>query len=191
MTLLILCWEFFKTGLLAVGGGLATLPFLSDMSARHPEWFSSEMLTDMIAVSESTPGPLGINMSTYIGYTVAGLPGAVLATLSIVLPSIIVITIIARFLNKYTENKFVQWVFSGLRPAVIGLISVTGFSVFTVAVSGYELSAGFVDIVHSVNPVCLLIFAILALLTQIKYTRKLHPILYIAVGAVIGIVLKL
>lgn len=80
MTLLTLAWEFFKTGLLATGGGLATLPFLQQMSVSHPEWFSLEMLADMVAVSESTPGPLGVNMATYVGYTVGGVARRVVAT---------------------------------------------------------------------------------------------------------------
>ena len=93
MIYLLLFWEFFKTGLFAVGGGLATLPFLTQMSVSHPDWFTTQMLADMIAVSESTPGPIGVNMATYVGYTVAGIPGAIVATCSLVLPSLIIITI--------------------------------------------------------------------------------------------------
>ena len=95
MTCLLLFYEFFKTGLFAVGGGLATLPFLYDMAARHPEWFTVSQLADMLAVSESTPGPLGVNMATYVGFTVAGIPGAVIATIGEVTPSIIVISILS------------------------------------------------------------------------------------------------
>ena len=86
MTLLMLCWEFFKTGLFSVGGGLATLPFLFEMSNNHPDWFTVEDLTNMVAVAESTPGPIGVNMATYVGNTVAGVPGGILATLSLILP---------------------------------------------------------------------------------------------------------
>ena len=97
-TLLLLCWEFFKTGLFAVGGGLATLPFLTQIQARYG-WFSADMLANMIAISESTPGPIGINMATYVGYTTCaalggvplGILGALLATFFLVLPSVIVI----------------------------------------------------------------------------------------------------
>ena len=90
MTCLLLFYEFFKTGLFAVGGGLATLPFLYDMAARHPEWFTMSQLADMLAVSESTPGPLGVNMATYVGYLTAGIPGAVATTMGLVAPSVIV-----------------------------------------------------------------------------------------------------
>ena len=191
MIYLLLFWEFFKTGLFAVGGGLATLPFLTQMSVSHPDWFTTQMLADMIAVSESTPGPIGVNMATYVGYTVAGIPGAIVATCSLVLPSLIIITIIAGMLEKYMNNKYVQWVFSGLRPAVTGLIAAAGYSVI-------KLSIMVPDAVFSIKAPwevfdwkCVLIFAIFILLTQLKWTKKLHPIIYIAVAAVLGIVLGL
>ena len=191
MIYLLLFWEFFKTGLFAVGGGLATLPFLTQMSVSHPDWFTTQMLADIIAVSESTPGPIGVNMSTYVGYTVAGIPGAIVATCSLVLPSLIIITIIAGMLEKYMNNKYVQWVFSGLRPAVTGLIAAAGYSVI-------KLSIMVPDAVFSIKAPwevfdwkCVLIFAIFILLTQLKWTKKLHPIIYIAVAAVLGIVLGL
>lgn len=191
MIYLLLFWEFFKTGLFAVGGGLATLPFLTQMSVSHPDWFTTQMLADMIAVSESTPGPIGVNMATYVGYTVAGIPGAIVATCSLVLPSLIIITIIAGMLEKYMNNKYVQWVFSGLRPAVTGLIAAAGYSVI-------KLSIMVPDAVFSIKAPwavfdwkCVLIFAIFIVLTQLKWTKKLHPIIYIAVAAVLGIVLGL
>ena len=97
MIYLRLFLEFFKAGLFAVGGGLATLPFLSNM-ATSTGWFTHSQLADMVAVSESTPGPLGVNMATYVGYTVKGVPGAVIATLGLITPSVIIILIIALFL---------------------------------------------------------------------------------------------
>ena len=105
MTCLLLFYEFFKTGLFAVGGGLATLPFLYDMAARHPEWFTVSQLADMLAVSESTPGPLGVNMATYVGYLTAGIPGAVAATMGLVTPSVIVILIVAAFLKRFRVSR--------------------------------------------------------------------------------------
>ena len=110
MTCLLLFYEFFKTGLFAVGGGLATLPFLYD-----PEWFTMSQLADMLAVSESTPGPLGVNMATYVGYLTAGIPGAVAATMGLVAPSVIVILIVAAFLKRFRESRLVNNVFYGLR----------------------------------------------------------------------------
>ena len=105
--------EFFKTGLFAVGGGLATLPFLQDMAVRTG-WFTTAQLADMVAVSESTPGPIGVNMATYVGFTVAGVPGALVATLGLITPSIIIILIIAAFLQAFRNNRFVNAAFYGL-----------------------------------------------------------------------------
>ena len=113
MILLRLFWEFFKTGLFAVGGGMATLPFLYDISARTG-WFTTGQLADMIAVSESTPGPIGVNMATYVGFTAAGVPGAAVATLGLVTPSVIVILIVARVLAAFRQNKYVDAAFYGL-----------------------------------------------------------------------------
>ena len=128
MILLRLFWEFFKTGLFAVGGGMATLPFLYDMSTRTG-WFTQAKLADMIAVSESTPGPIGVNMATYVGFETAGIPGAVTATLGLICPSIIIILIIARVLKQFRENKTVDAAFYGLRPCSIALIAAAGLLV--------------------------------------------------------------
>jgi len=180
MTLLLLCWEFFKTGLFAVGGGLATLPFLNQMSVKYPHWFTTEMLADMVAVSESTPGPIGVNMATYVGYTVAGIPGALLATCSLVLPSLITILIVARVLDRFQKNRYVITAFEGLRPAVAGLIAAAGWSVFRMAILTGNSVLG-------INWVALALFAVLFFFTQFKPTKKLHPLLFIAVGALFGV----
>ena len=187
--LLALCYEFFKTGLFAVGGGLATIPFLTDMSAAHPDWFTMQQLADMIAVGESTPGPVGINMATYVGYTVAGVPGAVLATLSLVLPSFLIILIVARFLDKFSESRYVKDAFGGLRPAVTGLIAAAGFSVVQMAllVGGGIAADG---LLASVNWKAAALFAAIIAATQIRGVKKLHPICFIALAAGIGIVFE-
>ena len=132
MILLRLFWEYFKTGLFAVGGGMATLPFLSDMGSRTG-WFTQAQLADMIAVSESTPGPIGVNMATYVGYVTAGIPGSLAATIGLVTPSVIIILIIAGFLQKFRSNKTVDAVFYGLRPCSIGLIAAAGLLVGKIA----------------------------------------------------------
>ena len=100
MLYLQLFWEFFKTGLFAVGGGLATLPFLQDMADRTG-WFTRAQLADMLAVSESTPGPIGVNMATYVGFSTGGVGGALIATLGLITPSVIVILIVAAFLKAF------------------------------------------------------------------------------------------
>ncbi len=183
--LLKMCYEFFKTGLFAVGGGLATLPFLSRMSDSYPHWFTQAQLADMVAVSESTPGAIGVNMATYVGYTVFGIPGAVLATLSLVLPSIIVITLIAKALDRYNNSILVQTTFTALRPAVTGLIAAAGYAVFSMAVS---LDFGAIS---SISLPSLILFAALAVLTNIKKLSKIHPVAFIALGAAAGLILKL
>ena len=104
MLYLRLMIEFFKTGLFAIGGGLATLPFLYELSEKTG-WFTTTDISNMIAISESTPGPIGINMSTYVGFHTAGLLGGIVTTLSLVLPSIIIIEIISKVLTKFKESK--------------------------------------------------------------------------------------
>ena len=123
MIYLQLFYEFFKTGLFAVGGGLATIPFLSAMTDKYT-WFTKAQLADMIAVAESTPGPIGVNTATFAGYNAAGIPGAIIATLSLVLPSYIIILAISKALQKFRDNKYVNDAFTGLRPAATGLIGL-------------------------------------------------------------------
>lgn len=122
MSLLILIFEFFKIGLFSIGGGLATLPFLYRLADKYP-WFSAKQIPDMIAVSESTPGPLGINMATYTGFQHSGVIGSIAATFGLVLPSVIIIILISKVLEKFRSNKYVEYAFYGLRPAVMGLIA--------------------------------------------------------------------
>ena len=128
MIYLRLFYEFFKTGLFAFGGAIATIPFLSDMGARTG-WFTQEFLADMLAVSESTPGPIGVNTATYVGYTVAGIPGGIVATLGLVTPSIVIILIVAAFLKAFKDNKYVKQGLYGIRPASMGLIAAAGVTV--------------------------------------------------------------
>ena len=126
MMYLRLFWEFFKTGLFSIGGGLATLPFLKAIG-QSTGWFTQSQLADMVAVSESTPGPMGINMATYVGYTVGGVPGGIIATIGEVAPAIVIIIIIAAFLKAFEDNEYVKAGFYGLRPASTGLIAAAGF----------------------------------------------------------------
>lgn len=177
MELLLLCWEFFKTGLFAVGGGMATIPFLTQMSLKYPHWFSLETLADMIAVGESTPGPIGVNMATYVGYTVAGVGGGILATLSLVLPSFIVMLLVFRMLERFRNNRFVDAGFRALRPAVAGLIAAAGYAVLKIAL----FVEGALDLRAAI------LFAVLFTLTQVKRLKNVHPLCYIAVAAVAGI----
>ena len=182
MELLTMCIEFFKTGLFAVGGGLATLPFLTQMQEKYG-WFTAEELANMIAVGESTPGPIGVNMATYVGYSSFGIFGGLLATLFLVLPSLIVICLIAGILDKFQKNRLVQDAFAAIRPAVTGLIAAAGMTLVKIAIFRGEWSPATFDWV------ALVLFAALFACTQLKALKKLHPVAFIAVGAVAGIIL--
>lgn len=188
MILLRLFWEYFKIGLFAVGGGMTTLPFLYDV-ADKTGWFTYAQLADMIAVSQSTPGPIGINMATYVGYTVGGIPGALIATAAMIIPGITVVLIVARMLQKFKGNRFVEAAFYGLRPAAAGLIAAAGVLVVDLAllnVDLYKTTGNFMDLISWRG---LILAAVIWVLTNlVKPTKKLHPVIYIAASAVIGIV---
>lgn len=188
MIYLQLFFEFFKTGLFAVGGGMATLPFLYDM-ADKTGWFTSGQLADMIAVSESTPGPIGVNMATYVGFTTAGIGGAITATLGLVIPSIIIIIIISYFLKSFRENKYVDAAFYGLRPASTGLIAAAGMTVVTITLLQMDLFKSSGKILDLFNWKSLILAIIIYLLSNnIKQTKKLHPVFFIAGSAIVGII---
>ena len=186
--LLRLYAEFFKAGLFAVGGGLATLPFLYDISDKTG-WFTHADLADMIAISESTPGPIGVNMATYVGFTTAGLPGAVTATVGLITPSVIIILLVAQVLKKFKENKYVQDAFYGLRPASVGLISAAGFLVLKITLFNWDLFR------ETGTPLALfrlpaIVMAAILLFLMRKYS-KLHPVVFLAASAAVGVVLRM
>lgn len=186
MIYLILFLEFFKIGLFSVGGGLATIPFLYELSDKY-QWFSHQMLMDMIAVSESTPGAIGVNMATFAGYHTTGILGGIIATLGLVTPSIIIIIIVANFLNKFKESALVDSIFYGLRPAVAGLIAAAGYQVFQVSIltlEKFNLSHKIIELID-IKATILLVILIFAI-----YKFKKHPIIYIACAALIGILFK-
>lgn len=189
-----LYWEFFKTGLFAIGGGMATLPFLKDIGA-STGWYTYSDLMNMLAVSESTPGPIGINMATYVGYLVGGLPGAVIATLGEVTPSIIVILLIAVLLKNFQDNQYVNWAFYGLRPASTGLIGGACIAVMLEVLTFVHISAG--GIVNTFglergqifNLPALALAAVLLVLTNwVKKVKEWHPIVFIGLSAVVGVI---
>ena len=188
MTILLLMYEFFKTGLFSVGGGLATLPFLYEMSSRHPDWFSGADIADMIAISESTPGAIGINMSTYAGYRTAGVPGGLLASFALALPCVVIILIIARFLHRFRDNKLVEGAFYGLRPASIAMISVAGLNVAQVALVNMDAFAEGGGGLGDFFIWKALALAVLIFIGQKKL--KWSPIIFIVLSAVIGIVFQ-
>ncbi len=183
-----LFWEFFKTGLFAVGGGMATLPFMYDISDKTG-WFTHSMLADMVAVSESTPGPIGVNMATYVGFVTGGIPGAIVATVGLVTPSVIVILLIARVLKAFRENQYVDAGFYGLRPCSVGLIAAAGVLVVKLALFNTGLYASTGALLDLFNFKALILAAVLLVATRyIKKLKGLHPIVFILASAVIGIV---
>lgn len=192
MILLRLFFEFAKTGLFAVGGGLATIPFLQDLGARTG-WFSAADLSTMIAVSESTPGAMGVNMATYVGFTIArlhgipGIIGAIVATLGLTFPSIVVIVIIAGFLQKFRQSKTVDAVFYGLRPASTALIASAGL---TVAMTVLVTLGGAAEHAFSIHWPAVILALVVFIAMRYTPLKKLHPILFIAFSAVVGVVLQ-
>ncbi len=200
MIFLRLFFEFFKVGLFSVGGGLATIPFLQDLGARTG-WFGAEELANMIAVSESTPGPMGVNMSNYVGFTCGleqgglgwfgGVLGGIVGVLGLITPSIIVILIVAMFLKKFRDSKVVEGVFTGLRPASTALITAAGLSVAAVALlqtipspeTGMDRAVPYWPAIA----IAVVVFVCM----RLPKLKKLHPILYIALAAVVGVVFEL
>lgn len=192
MIFLKLFFSFFKTGLFAIGGGMATIPFLYEM-ADTTGWFTRDDLANMIAVSESTPGPIGVNMATYVGFItgskVAGIPtailGAVTATLGLITPAVIIILVVASFLKNFRDNKQLNNAFYGLRPASTGLIAAAGISVAVTVIFPEAFSLAAFNFKGAVLAVILLA------LTNVKQLKKLHPIVFIAASAAAGIIFKM
>lgn len=198
MLYLRLFYEFFKTGLFAVGGGMATLPFLQDIG-QATGWYTYTDLMNMLAVSESTPGPIGINMATYVGFTVGGLPGAVIATIGEVTPSIIVVLIVAAMLKKFRDSRLVNDAFYGLRPASTGLIGAACVAVVLEVLTSVASQTPEGSIVNTFSltgtglfnwPGLLLAAVLLVFTNWVKPTKKLHPIVFIAISAVVGVVFQ-
>ncbi|SFQ21052.1 chromate transporter [Lachnospiraceae bacterium XBB1006] len=184
MTFLYLFLEFFKTGLFAIGGGMATIPFLYELAGKY-SWYTTSDLVNMIAISESTPGPVGVNMATFAGYLVGKIPGSILSTFALVLPSYLIILVIAHMLDKFQKNSYVKNAFEGLRPTVVGLLSVASFAIVKVTFLTGEAKK-MKDLWTMLDYKAIVLF-ILLFAAVMKF--KKHPILYIGVGAIAGILL--
>ena len=182
--LLQVFYEFFKIGLFAIGGGPATIPFLIDLTEKT-DWYTMEELTNMIAISESTPGPVGLNMATYVGFQSLGAFGGVVSSVGLTFPSVIVIILIAKFLNNFNDKPYVKKAFWGIRPAVTGLIfaAVVGLckaSLVVIDDGGYQPAVGIIVI-------CVAAFVLM----QIPKMKKMHPVVWIVGAAVVGLVFRL
>jgi len=163
-----LIYEYFKTGLFSFGGGYSTLPFLYHISDNYG-WYSAKQLSDMIAISSITPGPVGVNVATYSGYTTGGVLGSVLATGAVILPSFIIVILVAKLLNKFRENKYVQSAIYGLKPAGCGLLCAVAIKLFLT------------NITH------LWAYILFGLLILMSIKIKKDPLVYLSLSAAIGL----
>lgn len=179
----LLFYEFFKIGLFAVGGGPATIPYLMDLAEKY-DWFTMEDVTNMIAISESTPGPLGLNMATYVGVDALGIWGGLWTSVSLTIPSIIVIVLIAKFLNNFSQNRWVKAAFYTIRPAVAGLIAAAVYNVFVVSL--FVEQAGEKVLAIKTFLLFLLVFALM----KVKRLSKLHPVVWLIGAAVSGVIFQ-
>ena len=184
MNLFFLFFTFFKIGLFSVGGGLATLPFIFELADNSGGWLSREMVGNMLAIAQSTPGAIGANLAASIGFQYASIPGGYVAALSLTLPSIIIIIIISRVLDAFKESVAVKNIFSGLRPAATGLLSAAAFGLIALSV----WNTGAVIWYESLRWKESLIFVLIFFLV---YKFQKHPIVYILAAGILGAVLKL
>ena len=187
MIYLQLFWEFFKTGLFTVGGGLASLPFLYDISDKTG-WFSHAQLADMIAISESTPGPIGINMATYVGFTSAGILGAVIASIGFIIPPLIIASIVSRFLKKFNENKFVKGAFYGLRAVSVALVCAALVSVIEISLINVPLFAETKNVFDLVSIPGIILATVCWFVLKKKNP---HPVVILGMSAAAGILMGL
>lgn len=183
MILLRLYWEFFVIGTLSTGGGMATVPFLFDLSARTG-WFSAADLASMIAISEATPGPIGINMATHVGYATAGIPGSIIAPLGLATPAVIIILLVSKLLHTLWKNPRLQGIFYGLRPASMGLIAAAGFSVCAITLFTWDGSL-------TLHWPAIVLFAVILLAMNLPRLKKLPILFYLVIAATVGIVLQM
>lgn len=165
---------FFKIGAFTFGGGYAMLPLIQQEVLSH-QWMDMEQLVNFVAVSESTPGPLAVNLSTYVGAETAGLAGALCATVGVVLPSFVIILVVAKFYQAFQSNTIVKGCMNGLRPTVVGMI---GASLLSVAGAAFPLDAG---------PIQWAVAAVLLAAIVAAHWKRVHPILLIAGAAAVGI----
>lgn len=169
--------EFVKIGLFAVGGGMATIPFLLDLADNY-NWYSVSEFTDMVAVSQSTPGPVGINMATYAGFNTGGILGALTATFGLVLPALIIIMFIAKFMENFSSHPLVKSVFTGIRPVVAALVLWAVWELCSLSL----FVNGTLDFMA-----CILCIGFVFLMGR-KKLRDIHPLVWIFLGAIVGII---
>jgi chromate transporter len=187
MVYLALIHEFLKMGLFSIGGGFATLPFLYRLADNYP-WFTKEMLIDMIAISQSTPGPVGLNMATYAGYSAGGAAGGVVASLALVMPSVLLILLVIKILEEFRGNHLVKNAFYGIRPAVAALIASASCGIINITLIKAGGSFDIKEIWGILNYKGILLFLVIFYLIR-KFNR--HPVYYILGAALAGAIFNL
>lgn len=191
--LILLALNFMRAGLLAIGGGLATLPFITEMAQTHPEWFTREDIATMVAVAESTPGPIGINMASFAGFKVAGIPGAIIVTICEVLPAFLIVYFLSAKIQEKRNTRTVSALLSALKSSAAGLIFAAGFSVLLIALFPGFMGTppDFSGLFKGINIKAVIVFLVVAAAMLTKKGKKLHPLVYIFAGAVAGIVFSI
>ena len=184
MLLLQLFLTFMKIGALSFGGGYAALPLIEEEIVHNQQWLTSIEYTDLLTISQMTPGPISINGASFVGTKLAGIPGSIVATLGCVTPSIIIVSFLAWLYFKYKENGLIQGILSGLRPAVVGLIGSAGLSVIMLALWGNAAPI----LLSNIDYIALIIMAAAFLLLRLKF---LKPIGVIALSGAAGIAIYL
>lgn len=187
MIYLLLFWTFFKIGLFTIGGGYAMIPMIqSEVVAIG--WLTEDQLLDFMAISESTPGPFAINMATFVGFNQAGILGALSSTIGVVLPSFIIILIVAKIVDKFLSNRYVKYALSGVRPVVVGLIVSVAVGLIY---NGIKLDLSNIDFSSiSYTSLGIMILTFILLRCKNKKLKKLNnPIVLILISAILGIIL--
>ena len=192
MIYLTLFYEFFIIGLFAFGGGLATIPFLNSLSARRG-WFTHALVAEMIAISEATPGPIGIKMAVYAGYTTAGLLGGLVAVFGMLFPSVFIILAVVKMLTAFNDNKYVKNAFYGLRPTVAALIAsfglvLLGSTLFNMP-NGFALPVTLAELAAMIRLKQIILFT--ALMAAAVFIKKIQPLHLIGAAALAGVLFKL
>lgn len=162
--------QFFHVGVFSFGGGYATLPFLYDIADKF-HWYSAKQLTDMLAISSITPGPVGVNVATFAGFTTAGILGSLVATSAIILPSYIIVTIVFKVIDKFRTNRNIKGAIRGLKPAGCALLSAVGIKLL------------FTSNLHLLGTLILLGFLILSI------KKKQDPLFYLGISAILGLII--
>ena len=183
--LVLLFINFFYIGSFSFGGGYAMMPLIQDVVVKYG-WMTNEGFADMIAISQMTPGPIAINMATYVGFTTVGALGSITATIAVCMPALIIISIVMRYIMKYKESNVLNHILQGLKPATIGLIAAAAYKIAIISIFDIEEFMVNYNITKLIDPISL--FITVGIMFCI-YKYKIHPIIYILAAGVVGMIL--